>query len=278
MGAQCPDHPRNWHKQEKRGSRHERGYGNDWTRLRERMLLRDKGLCQPCNHQGRVSQATEVDHIVPKTQGGTDDPTNLQSICSACHKIKTALESTGERASFQPEWLPEPRIPVVLIFGPPGSGKTTLAHQMARGELLPLPQTSAPTSNYTPPETTQPPNAQVHALANAQSGTIVIDLDEIAAKQTGLPMHHAGKEARVNAVRARNFLIASLASPSCTWDKAIITMTGTGTDTRKWWTDKLKAQAIVMQTPKDLCIARIHARDIPVTRRLEQVHLVQSWR
>lgn len=242
MGSQCPDHPRNWRRQEKRGTRQERGYGSEWTRLRERILLRDKGLCQPCDYQGKVSPATEVDHIVPKSQGGTDDQTNLQSICSACHKIKTAFESKGERASSRPEWLPEPRVPVVLVFGPPGSGKTTYAKQIA------------------------------------EANDLIIDLDEIAARQSGRPMHHAGRDERINAVRARNSLIASLGDSSCTWDRAIITMTGSGADTRKWWQDKLKAQAVIMQTPKDLCVARVYGRDIPITRRVEQVHLIESWR
>lgn len=242
MGTQCPDHPRNWHKQEKRGTRQERGYGSAWDRVRKLVLLRDKGLCKPCGFQNRVSPATEVDHIVPKSQGGTDDQTNLQSICSACHKLKTAYESTGERARFQPEWLPEPRIPVLLVFGPPGSGKTTYAKEIVGPRDL------------------------------------IIDLDEIAHRQSGLPLHHAGKDERVNAVRARNSLIASLADPACGWERAIITMTGSGADTRKWWTDKLKAQAVVMQTPKDVCINRVHGRDIPVVRRLEQVRLIESWR
>lgn len=261
MGTQCPDHPRNWHKQEKRGNRHERGYGSAWERVRKLVMLRDKGLCKPCGFQNRVSPATEVDHIVPKSQGGTDDQVNLQSICSACHKMKTALESTGERASFQPEWLPEPKIPTLLIFGPPGSGKTTYAREIAQG---------APSQAL--------PAGWLVGDAGSSHRTLIIDLDEIASKQSGLPIHHAGKDDRVNAVRARNHLIASLASPSCGWDRAIITMTGSGPEIRKWWTDKLKAQAVVMQTPKDVCIYRVHGRDLPIVRRLEQVRLVEAWR
>lgn len=81
----------------KRGSRHARGYGSAWDKLRLRILRRDAGLCQPCLQQGRIEQAKQVDHIVPKALGGTDDDDNLQAICEPCHKSKTAAESAQVR-------------------------------------------------------------------------------------------------------------------------------------------------------------------------------------
>lgn len=36
---------------------------------------------------------TEVDHIVNRAQGGTDDIRNLQLLCKDCHKTKTMNES-----------------------------------------------------------------------------------------------------------------------------------------------------------------------------------------
>ena len=32
-----------------------------------------------------------VDHKIPKTQGGTDDPKNLQCLCSFCNQMKSGL-------------------------------------------------------------------------------------------------------------------------------------------------------------------------------------------
>jgi 5-methylcytosine-specific restriction protein A len=78
-----------------RGSRHERGYGWQWEQLRERILLRDCGMCQPCQRAGRVTAAKAVDHIVPKSQGGSDDERNLEGTCNECHAIKTQRESRG---------------------------------------------------------------------------------------------------------------------------------------------------------------------------------------
>jgi 5-methylcytosine-specific restriction enzyme A len=76
-----------------RGTRHERGYGAAWDRLRKSILRRDLYLCQPCERIGRTTPAREVDHIIPKANGGTDDDTNLQAICKAHHLEKTQAEA-----------------------------------------------------------------------------------------------------------------------------------------------------------------------------------------
>lgn len=76
-----------------RTSRHKRGYGTAWDKLRKRILVRDKHLCQPCLAKQHITAATQVDHIKGKAAGGTDDEANLQAICSDCHASKTAEES-----------------------------------------------------------------------------------------------------------------------------------------------------------------------------------------
>ena len=75
-----------------RGTRQQRGYGAAWDRLRPTILTRDDHLCQPCKAQGKITPARTVDHIKPKSQGGTDDPSNLRAICDGCHKAKTTQE------------------------------------------------------------------------------------------------------------------------------------------------------------------------------------------
>ncbi|OGB26202.1 MAG: hypothetical protein A3I66_00690 [Burkholderiales bacterium RIFCSPLOWO2_02_FULL_57_36] len=92
--SRCAKHPQaNRFADKKRGSRHERGYGTAWTKLRESVLKRDAGLCQPCMELDRVTLAREVDHKIPKAEGGTDEESNLQSICCACHLEKTQAEA-----------------------------------------------------------------------------------------------------------------------------------------------------------------------------------------
>lgn len=73
----------------------ERGYGWAWQKLRKHILARDNGLCCACTKAGKVTLAVDVDHIVNKAAGGDDSESNLQSLCSPCHRAKTARESGG---------------------------------------------------------------------------------------------------------------------------------------------------------------------------------------
>lgn len=95
-----------WDSDNHRGSRHERGYGTEWEKLRDIVLARDNYLCQICLESYRITPATEVDHILPKAKGGTDDPDNLQSICNDCHKIKTEYDKHGTVKGSQIDGVP----------------------------------------------------------------------------------------------------------------------------------------------------------------------------
>ena len=96
QGGYCDNHASkrsNWNARNRRiGSTTERGYGHAWRKLRESILKRDSYLCVKCRSEGRLIEATDVDHIKAKARGGTDDPDNLQALCAPCHKSKTANE------------------------------------------------------------------------------------------------------------------------------------------------------------------------------------------
>ena len=68
---------------------HGRG-GRPWRRKRDEIFKRDKYTCQVCD---RVGGELELDHIMNVARGGTDDDSNLRTICTACHKPKTHAES-----------------------------------------------------------------------------------------------------------------------------------------------------------------------------------------
>ena len=71
----------------------QRGYGYRWRKLRNAVLERDNFLCIPCAKRGIYSPASEVDHIINKKAGGSDEMCNLQSICPTCHAAKTQKEA-----------------------------------------------------------------------------------------------------------------------------------------------------------------------------------------
>ncbi|OHV13000.1 HNH endonuclease [Kushneria phosphatilytica] len=81
---------------QRRRGRSGRG-GRPWRRKRESVLQRDRYLCQHCLRAGRATPATEVDHITALAEGGRDDESNLEAICSACHQVKTQAESQRHR-------------------------------------------------------------------------------------------------------------------------------------------------------------------------------------
>lgn len=69
----------------------------DWNRTRIRIARRDNNLCQlryaGCKRFAPLGQGGETDHIIPVSQGGSDEDANLQHACAHCHAIKTAREA-----------------------------------------------------------------------------------------------------------------------------------------------------------------------------------------
>jgi len=55
--------------------------------IKYQVLTRAKGRCECCGaHEHQ--RALEVDHIVPRNQGGSDDLSNLQALCFRCNAGK----------------------------------------------------------------------------------------------------------------------------------------------------------------------------------------------
>lgn len=74
-------------------------------------------MCCKCEARGLVTEATEVDHVVPLWKGGADDDTNLQSLCTEDHKAKTAAEA-GERGAGVNDMVRTPDLPRLRAGAP----------------------------------------------------------------------------------------------------------------------------------------------------------------
>lgn len=60
-----------------------KGFNYGFSSRREAVLHRDNYKCQVC---GKKNTRLEVHHIIFRSRGGTDDETNLITLCEECHK------------------------------------------------------------------------------------------------------------------------------------------------------------------------------------------------
>jgi hypothetical protein len=62
--------------------------GPDMQAQHDRVMKRDKHRCQICerSYWSDFGGSLEVDHIIPKGRGGSDDIGNLQAACISCHR------------------------------------------------------------------------------------------------------------------------------------------------------------------------------------------------
>lgn len=68
--------------------------------IRYRVFTRAKGRCECCGaHEHQA--ALEVDHIIPKNLGGSDDISNFQALCFRCNAGKRDSDSTDFRGVQQ---------------------------------------------------------------------------------------------------------------------------------------------------------------------------------
>jgi len=122
-----------------------------------------------------------------------------------------------------PEWLSPAGCELIIVFGPPGSGKSHYVEQRWR------------------------------------KGDSLIDLDSIKAELSGAAMYQAGQEWYVPAMRRRNEMLGKLKNtPS--HKRVWFTTVGNTHGRRLWWQDKLTpSEVVLLDVPADICIARLKA-------------------
>jgi len=62
-------------------------YPENWEELRYKIIVRDKFTCQKCGAKVGVDTA-HVHHIQPLSKGGSNDPSNLITLCPVCHALQ----------------------------------------------------------------------------------------------------------------------------------------------------------------------------------------------
>lgn len=64
--------------------------------IKYEILKRAKHRCELCGISAE-ERAREVDHIVPRNLGGSDDQSNLQALCYSCNAMKRDRDDTDFR-------------------------------------------------------------------------------------------------------------------------------------------------------------------------------------
>ena len=65
--------------------------------IRYEILKRAKYHCELCGISAD-EKALDIDHIIPRNKGGTDDESNLQALCYSCNSMKRDRDDTDFHA------------------------------------------------------------------------------------------------------------------------------------------------------------------------------------
>ena len=66
----------------------------NWLKIRQTILHRDNYVCLCCDRKFLIKELT-VHHVIPRSEGGADDPSNLVTLCKPCHDL---VEVSGSRS------------------------------------------------------------------------------------------------------------------------------------------------------------------------------------
>jgi len=234
--------------------------------LRIRVLRRDLFTCQwpGC---GRIEADTSLlvaDHKIPH-RGDPDLFWDEEGIWTLCKPHHDGLKQASEKAGFgfagvsagpaspgrmsRPDWFRKVHVPLTIVCGPPGSGKSTYVRQHAGPDDL------------------------------------VVCFDEISTQmfgRSGALRAHANLTAGqvADVLRQRNERLGDLMRPAAAgrWPAAWLILTEPKAEHRTWWAETLGARVIVLAIPADVCRHRVQrdaeAGDI---RGDAAVQTISSW-
>lgn len=198
----------------------------EWKELREAVFLRDMEVCQVCGV--RVSRAKGHPHSAVgnhKIKHNNDpelfyDIDNIETVGKSCHDgfIQSLEKSFG---LSHPYWLEPSAVPIEIVCGPAGAGKTT------------------------------------YCLENAGPKDIIIDLDDMREEITGKRHSVVSGDDLGQMLHLRNKKLSSLKSRKA--GKAYFIVGAPTRAEREWWRDKLQGKIVLISTSRETCIERVRS-------------------
>jgi 5-methylcytosine-specific restriction protein A len=85
-----------------RKPKHERIRGRAGMKLRAQ-IRQEEPFCRHCLQRDLKVATEAVDHIIRLADGGSNDRSNLQGLCTPCHDAKSAAEQAADRAAGRRE-------------------------------------------------------------------------------------------------------------------------------------------------------------------------------
>lgn len=211
-----------------------------WKRLRLDVLVRDGFECRACQRIDPTGRQLVADHIHPHR----GDPErfwalgNIQTLCKPCHDgdkqreeraAPAAPRGSGGGRMARPDWFRKSYVPVTLVCGAPGSGKSTWVE------------------------------------AARDPADLVVCFDQIAGQIFAGGALRAGvtltPDQIADVLRRRNEMIADLmwSRAAGKWARAWIIAGEPRAESRQWWADVVGAQIVVLETSEAECRRRIQA-------------------
>lgn len=226
----------------------------EWRALVSR-LKRERGCwCKRCGSTHRVIG----DHVLELKDGGAPlDPANVELLCQACHNGKTAAAraarvglgggsapAVGPMA--HPSWFRPVHVPLTIVCGPPGAGKSTWVRE------------------------------------RAGPADLVICMDTLARAHLGADRRVSLEPEQVGDVlRLRNEMLGDLMRRSARgrWPHAWLIALEPEAQWRAWWQATVRPErVVVLATPAAECKRRVAADAAGGDARSSEVaRLIDRW-